>query len=187
MSFSRCGERGRIDLVARHPVYRLVLITEIKTDLVDVQALLGAMDVRVRLAPFIARELGVRSPLAVLDQRAVAGIGNVYKSEVCFIERLDPWAAVGAVEDESLHRALTTARRLLRANLRGGARVTTGSRRRGEGRWVYGRAGRPCRRCGSQIAARRQGELARLTYWCPRCQPGSQGRPSPRAQLTVPT
>ncbi|MGH2385782.1 MAG: hypothetical protein ACRDGB_12140, partial [Candidatus Limnocylindria bacterium] len=110
MSFSRCGERGRIDLVARHPVYRLVLITEIKTDLVDVQALLGAMDVRVRLAPFIARELGVRSPLAVLDQRAVAGIGNVYKSEVCFIERLDPWAAVGAVEDESLHRALTTAR-----------------------------------------------------------------------------
>jgi endonuclease VIII len=109
---------------------------------------------------------------ALLDQRAVAAVGNVYKSEVAFTEGLDPWAPVGAVEDERLRAALTTARRLLSANTRGGARVTTGSGSRGQGLWVYGRGGRPCRRCGTLIRVERQGELARLTFWCPRCQPG---------------
>jgi endonuclease VIII len=108
---------------------------------------------------------------ALLDQRAVAGIGNVYKSEVAFLERLDPWAPVAAFEDGDLIAALRTARRLMQANLRGGARVSTGSSVRGQGLWVYGRARRPCRRCGTRIEHRRQGELARLTYWCPRCQP----------------
>ena len=113
------------------------------------------------------RELGE----ALLDQRAVAGIGNVVKSEVCFIERLDPWAPVARFEDGELMKALTTARRLLQTNVHGGARVTTGMRGRGRELWVYGRAGRACRRCGVRIETRRQGELARLTYWCPRCQP----------------
>jgi endonuclease VIII len=108
---------------------------------------------------------------ALLDQWAVAGMGNVYKSEVPFLERLDPWARVSSFTDEELRGALETARRLLRANTRGGARVTTGSRARGEELWVYGRAGRPCRRCGTPVRSARQGELARLTYWCPRCQP----------------
>jgi len=107
---------------------------------------------------------------ALLDQRAVAGIGNVYKSEVAFLEGLDPWSTVAAFEDRQLEGALRAARRLLLANTRGGARVTTGSGARGEGLWVYGRAGRPCRRCGTLIRSRRQGELARLTFWCPRCQ-----------------
>jgi endonuclease VIII len=108
---------------------------------------------------------------ALLDQRAVAGIGNVVKSEVCFIEGLDPWAPVERFSDDELAAALRTARRVLRANVGGGARVTTGSRVRGQGLWVYARANRPCRRCGTSIRARRQGELARSTYWCPRCQP----------------
>jgi endonuclease VIII len=107
---------------------------------------------------------------ALLDQRAVAGIGNVYKSEVAFLERLDPWAPVATLGDEALRRALRTARRLLQTNSRGGARVTTGSGARGEGLWVYGRGGRPCRRCGTRVLVGRQGELARLTFWCPRCQ-----------------
>jgi endonuclease-8 len=107
---------------------------------------------------------------ALLDQRAVAGIGNVYKSEVCFIERLDPWRRVAVVEDASLEGALRTAARLMRANLRGGARVTTGNPARGHALWVYGRVGRPCLRCGTPIRSARQGELARVTYWCPRCQ-----------------
>jgi len=110
---------------------------------------------------------------ALLDQRAVAGIGNVYKSEVAFVERLDPWAMVRAFDDAELLAALRTARRLLQANVRGGSRVTTGSPGRGQGLWVYGRAGRPCRRCGTPIRVRRQGDLARLTYWCPHCQPGA--------------
>jgi endonuclease-8 len=108
---------------------------------------------------------------ALLDQRAVAGIGNVYKSEVAFLERMNPWAKVGAFEDAELRAALRTAKRLLEANTRGGARVTTGSSARGQGLWVYGRAGRPCRRCGTTNRSGRQGDLARLTYWCPRCQP----------------
>ncbi len=109
---------------------------------------------------------------ALLDQSAVAGIGNVYKSEVAFPEGMDPGARVAAFTDEELDSALRTARRLLQANTRGGARVTTGSGIRGQSLWVYGRAARPCRRCGTPIQVRRQGELARLTYWCPRCQPG---------------
>ena len=113
---------------------------------------------------------------ALLDQRSLAGIGNVYKSEILFIERVDPWARVDEVPDETLARLVATARRLLLVNAdrRGGAeRVTTGGHRTAAGQalWVYGRAGRPCRRCGTLIDSRRQGsELPRLTFWCPRCQ-----------------
>jgi len=114
---------------------------------------------------------------ALLDQRAVAGIGNVYKSEVAFLEGLDPWAPVAAFDDRELLNALRTARRLLHANTRGGGRITTGSPVRGQGLWVYGRVGRPCRRCGTRVELARQGDLARLTYWCPRCQPARTDRP----------
>jgi endonuclease-8 len=78
--------------------------------------------------------------------------------------------------DDDLRAALRTARRVLQANTRGGARVTTGNAQRGQGLWVYGRAGRPCRRCGTPIRMERQGDLARLTYWCPRCQPAGGAR-----------
>ncbi len=119
---------------------------------------------------------------ALLDQRALAGIGNVYKSELLFIERVDPWAAVADLDDATLARLVSTARRLLLENVRPGSgpeRVTTDHRRPSVGPlWVYDRAGRPCRRCGSLIVRRRQGrDLPRLTYWCVRCQAGS---PAPR-------
>ena len=127
-----------------------------------------------RLRERDAEELGN----ALLDQRAVAGIGNVYKSEVAFLERMDPWAPVRTFGDEQLLGALRTARRLLQANTRGGARVTTGSRSPGAGLWVYGRSGRPCRRCGTLIRGARQGDFARLTYWCPRCQAAGAGAPT---------
>jgi endonuclease-8 len=119
-----------------------------------------------RLRERDAEELGN----VLLDQQAVAGIGNVYKSEVAFLDGLDPWSRVGAFSDAQLRGALATARRLLQANTRGGARVTTGSEARGHALWVYGRAGRPCRKCGTLIQVHRQGDLARLTFWCPRCQ-----------------
>ena len=112
---------------------------------------------------------------ALLDQRALAGIGNVYKSEVLFIERVDPWARVGDLPDDVLARLIATARRLLVANAdrrHGPERVTTGDARAAAGQslWVYDRAGRPCRRCGTLIARRFHGtELPRLTFWCPRC------------------
>ena len=153
-----------VELLTEADLRRSRALTELGPDL-----LAGDFDpdeaVR-RLRERAAEELGN----ALLDQRAVAGIGNVYKSEVCFLERLDPWAPVASFEEEELRAALRTSRRLLQANTQGGARVTTGSPVRGQGLWVYGRAGRPCRRCGTRIEAARQGELARLTYWCRRCQ-----------------
>ncbi len=108
---------------------------------------------------------------ALLDQRAIAGIGNVYKSEICFLEGVNPWRPMREYDDETVARLVGTARRLLAGNVSGGARVTTGEHRPGRQLWVYGRGGRPCRRCGTLIEARRQGEQARTTYWCPRCQP----------------
>ncbi len=118
---------------------------------------------------------------ALLDQTAGAGLGNVYRSEVCFIERIDPMTPVSELSDAELRRLVATGARLLQANLDGGARVTMpdalgsqpgagGPRRRGEQLWVYGRAGRACRRCGTPISSRAQGEANRTMYWCPSCQ-----------------
>lgn len=113
---------------------------------------------------------------ALLDQQALAGIGNEYKSEILFIERLDPWLTMGAVDDAALERVLATAERLLRFNVEPGrvGRVTTGRNTAAGGSrvWVYGRAGRPCFRCGARIQRRIAGEQARVTFWCPRCQAG---------------
>jgi endonuclease-8 len=108
---------------------------------------------------------------ALLDQGAMAGIGNVIKSEACFMERLDPWAPVGDFSEAELAGIVQRARSLLAANVGGGGRVTTGLRGRGRGLWVYRRAGRPCRSCGTLVRSRSQGALARTTYWCPSCQP----------------
>src|SRR5215470_16638974 len=111
---------------------------------------------------------------ALLDQRALAGIGNVYKSETLFIERINPWTRVADVPDAALVRLVATAHRLLHENVRPGSphRITTRRDLAGRGSlWVYGRAGRPCLRCGTPIQTRRQGELNRSTYWCPTCQP----------------
>ncbi len=117
------------------------------------------------------------SPIAeaLVDQRALAGIGNVYKSEVLWLERVAPAAPVADVDDATLARLVATARRLLLVNVDRGRRperVTTGADRRAVGPlYVYGRSGRPCRRCGTPIASARQGrDLPRTTYWCPVCQ-----------------
>jgi endonuclease-8 len=106
---------------------------------------------------------------AVLRQSAVSGIGNVYKSETLFLCRLDPFASAGALSDRELDLVLDTARRLMKATLRGGVRSTRPSLTR-ERTWVYGRRGRPCRRCGTPIRMRYQGVDRRSTYWCPSCQ-----------------
>lgn len=110
---------------------------------------------------------------ALLDQRVLAGVGNVYKNEVLFIHHLDPWARVADVDDATRDAVLETAVRLLRENTGtgGGRRVTTGQRGAGgDDLYVYGRHRRPCPRCQRPIAAARQGEQGRLTYWCRTCQ-----------------
>jgi endonuclease VIII len=113
---------------------------------------------------------------ALADQRVMAGVGNVYKSEVLFIGSVNPWTPVSALSDEKLHALVGLCRRLLLENIapgKGPHRVTTQGDRaaRGKSLWVYGRANRPCARCGTLIRTRRQGALNRPTYWCPTCQP----------------
>ncbi|ASW54099.1 DNA-formamidopyrimidine glycosylase family protein [Plantactinospora sp. KBS50] len=105
---------------------------------------------------------------ALLDQRNLAGIGNLYKGEVLFLRGVSPWARVGDVPD--LAGLVALAQRLLMANRGRWTQSTTGSLRRGETTYVYARRAQPCRRCGTAIAKRDQGD--RVTYWCPRCQPG---------------
>jgi endonuclease VIII len=119
-----------------------------------------------RLASQSARPVGE----ALLDQRNLAGIGNLYKAETLFLQGIDPWRPVGAVAD--LGALIGTAQRLLDANKERASQITTGSWRRGEETWVYGRAGRPCRRCGTPVRYAGQGSDRdeRITYWCPRCQ-----------------
>jgi endonuclease-8 len=117
---------------------------------------------------------------ALLNQRVVAGAGNVYKSEVLFLCRVDPFAPVHLVNDGQLRQILATARKYLRANVIDhtaaivtytGYRRTTGRADPSERLYVYGRARKPCRRCGARIRVKAQGPDARLTYWCPSCQP----------------
>ncbi len=116
---------------------------------------------------------------ALLNQRVMAGLGNVYKSEVLFLCRVSPFARVHAVTREQLECLVDTGRRLLLTNVSGAvAPMTTyvGLRREtrrsdpGGRLWVYGRARLPCRGCGTAIEVRKQGAGARLTYWCPACQ-----------------
>ncbi|MBX3274973.1 MAG: Fpg/Nei family DNA glycosylase [Sandaracinaceae bacterium] len=117
---------------------------------------------RLRAEPTLA--LGV----AVMRQDLVSGIGNVYKSEVLFVRRLDPFAPIASADDAALRALLEEARRLLRRNV--GRPRRTAPRRLGAPHWVYGRAGEPCFACGAPIARAAQGQPPRSTYFCPACQ-----------------
>ena len=110
--------------------------------------------------------------LVLLEQRAMAGIGNIYKTEVCFLQRVTPWTLARDVPDPAAMIAL--AHDLLLRNAERPEQSTTGDLGRGRQHWVYGRAGRPCLRCGTRIRSAPQGDsiYARVAYWCPRCQLG---------------
>jgi endonuclease VIII len=122
---------------------------------------------------------------ALLDQRNVAGIGNVYKSEVLFLCGVNPGAPSGQVPLTVLQQLLDTARLLMQDNVVEGTAAqiqTYRSLRRyasysdhSDHLWVYGRPNRPCRKCGTPIAVRKMGLDARTTYWCPSCQPMRSG------------
>jgi len=104
---------------------------------------------------------------ALLDQRNLAGIGNLYKCELLFLRGVSPWTPVRDVPD--LPGMVALARRLLVANRGRWTQSTTGSLRKTETTYVYGRRAHPCRRCGASID--RSGQDDRVTYWCPACQP----------------
>ena len=109
---------------------------------------------------------------ALLDQRNLAGIGNLWAVETCYLRGASPWTPVADVD---LPAAVRLARRMMRHSLDHPGQVTTGDTRRGRTHWVYGRAGRPCRRCGTPVDHRDAApgaSWARETWWCPHCQPG---------------
>ena len=105
----------------------------------------------------------------LLDQRVVAGIGNVYRCESLWSRRINPWKPVLELDDETLRELFDTARAAMRANLAGGVRRRFPGYGNGA---VHGRGGRPCARCGTPIRVRAMGDHARLVYWCPKCQSG---------------
>ncbi|MFP7835028.1 Fpg/Nei family DNA glycosylase [Marisediminicola sp. LYQ134] len=108
--------------------------------------------------------------LALLDQRVLAGLGNVYRGELCFLRGVLPTRPVGTIEHPE--KIIALAHRLIHANKDRAERTTTGTLR-GATDWVYGRAGKPCLRCGTTILEGRLGETElqeRETFWCPRCQ-----------------
>lgn len=117
---------------------------------------------------------------SLLDQRLVAGIGNIYKSEVLFLAGVHPFTPAGAIPKEVLERILEIARGLLKDNVIDGSpariqtyrnlRMTRATSRHDDSLWVYGRAGKPCRTCGTAIEMKKTGVEARSTYWCPTCQ-----------------
>jgi endonuclease VIII len=119
--------------------------------------------------------------IVLLNQRVMAGVGNVYKSEVCFACKVNPFAVVRSLNEDQLRCVVETAHKFLEANagdVSGGGIVTYSGFRRTTGRhhpaerlWVYGRRGLPCRRCGTKIEAKKHPIDARVTFWCPRCQP----------------
>ena len=129
----------------------------------------------------ISSKRGVEIADALLDQSAIAGIGNVYKSEVLFAGRINPFVTVDQLAPGDIERLIAITVKFMRANVAEGTpaaietyrglRRTTGRHDPGARLWVYGRAGKPCRRCGTPIARAKQGPYARSTYWCQRCQP----------------
>ena len=154
--------------LARHEALR-----ELGPDLLDESFDPGGAMARARTQP-------AATPVAdvLLNQRVAAGIGNELKSEVLFVAGVYPFTPVSTLADADLTRILGVGRDLLRANtnVRGRLAPSRGRRTRDSlGRdgalWVYGRGGKPCRKCGTPIQAKKTGIDARVTYWCPRCQP----------------
>ena len=133
--------------------------------------LAGEFDVQGVIERIRARPAGEIANL-LLNQRVVAGAGNVFKSEILFLAGINPFMRAADISDSELARMLAIGRKLLRHNVSHGRsdRVTTGSIDRSKKLWVYGRGGEACRRCATPIEYRKQGPDARGTYWCPRCQ-----------------
>jgi endonuclease-8 len=134
-----------------------------------------------RLMGFARESPEAEVGVTLLNQRVLAGLGNVYKSEVAFAAGVNPFRAMETVTRAEAEKMVEFAERFMRLNVADGTGegiVTyAGNRRtrhtsdRGERVWVYGRQGQECRRCGAAVMMRRQGTQARSTYWCPVCQP----------------
>lgn len=170
-----CFDAPTVELLDRRALHLHPALAGLGPDLLVEPPDLAAIISRLRTTE--RQDLSVAE--GIVEQSAVAGLGNVYRSELLFIERLDPFMRLADLADADLERVLRTGARLLRANLEGGDRVTMlgadgalGSRSPGRDkpRWVYRRAGLPCRRCGTTVRSASMGRLLRRLYWCPSCQ-----------------
>jgi endonuclease-8 len=161
-----CYDPKQLAVLGPRSLLRHPMLAQLGPDLLDPDADLDEAVSRLRALGRV--ELGD----AIMRQSAVAGIGNVYKSELLFLERLSPFLAVTELEPARLRALLERARALMQANVdaRGPRRTRGDAQAPRERLWVYERSGRPCYVCGAIIAMRRQGELARSTYFCPQCQ-----------------
>ena len=161
---------GHLAVCFRAPLVRVMRVDELRTDPLFAQLgpdLLGEGFNAAEAVRRLRARGDVALGVAIMDQRAVAGIGNVYKSELLFRARLDPFAQVNAFTDEELLGLFALARELLQESVApraGGVRMQRPIA-------VYGRVGRPCPDCGEAVKVRRQGEEQRSTYHCARCQP----------------
>jgi endonuclease VIII len=162
------------ELLTARELVRHDVLRELGPDLLD-----ASFDVEG--AARRARNEGGRAIADVLlNQRVVAGIGNVFKSEILFVAGIDPFVPAADLLDADLIRILGIARDLLRANAADRPRLVPSRGRRtrdsldpSAALWVYGRGGKPCRTCGTPIQAKKTALDARLTYWCPSCQPSA--------------
>jgi len=144
-------------------------------DAYSVEAGLRALRERARTHP--EDEVGV----VLLNQRVIAGLGNVYKSEVAFAAGVNPFRRMSTITEREMEKMAEVAQKYMRANVTDGSgeaivtyagnRRTTHSMNVGDRLWVYRRQGEECRRCGAIVMMRKQGEQVRSTYWCPSCQP----------------
>jgi endonuclease VIII len=180
-----CLDAPSIELVHPSDLAAHPLLSRLGPDLLGAELDLGEILRRLRREP--DRAIGA----ALMDQEALSGIGNVYKSEVLFITEVSPFARIADLDDALLSKVIQTARNLMRRNVvegagaptrsgrveRAGTRSGMGGPRRTTPRgriaapyWVYERSGEPCMRCGARIVMQRQNPLARSTYHCPECQ-----------------
>jgi endonuclease-8 len=157
-----CFGPQQVELIRARDVPRHRVLSALGPDLCLPEVDWDEVLARARAAPQSAGDL-------LLDQRVASGIGNVYRNDVLFLERIHPATPSEELDDEVILRLFRLCHELLRLNLGPGARDTT----RGavpSRTWVYGRGGRPCFRCGTRIEKALQGTRARVTTWCPTCQ-----------------
>lgn len=168
----------KVPVAEMHTAQSLARDRRIPSSAIDVLSReFDAEEAERRLLAYLGEEVGD----VLLHQDVLAGVGNVFKSEICFVTGIHPFARVSALAPEQVKALIAAARRLVAANVHGDSGdgvVTYGGRQRrttsssdpGASLWVYGRCGEPCRRCGHPIDRRLQGSDPRVTFWCAICQ-----------------
>ncbi|HEU4580921.1 MAG TPA: DNA-formamidopyrimidine glycosylase family protein [Polyangiaceae bacterium] len=158
-----CLDAPSVELLRRGELHRHPVLSRLGPDVLA--PVLDSAEILRRLRAHPEQPIGA----ALLDQELLAGIGNVYKSELLFMTRISPFQPLGGVADARLQEIVDLARTWMRRNV-GERRRTTPEGRVASRHWVYGRSGEPCLKCGARIQMQRQGPLARSTYYCPECQ-----------------